>query len=968
MEQEKPFRFEETPIQATAPAKEEPKRSKPMSVYGFGENALNDAFDQLKGIYQLVPTIVGEAIKVGKSYKDLPNINTNQFADALGDNTKAMLHAIVEPYQTHGARVIYEKPVTAVSDAIALWGMTAKSAGIAGRMAGGVVRAKPITLADKVVTMAKTIEELPATLARKGIDTSVLKVTGGKVDLAKRREFLALKAEEMSQVPLKIKSDMATVGKQIEDLNDAEAALFHKWRTQGATVQELTSNPKVANALDAWGKTVGEYQTHLKARGLLNDAQIEEVLAKKYAAEVFHSLDDASMAKAREAIKAAEVKPVYGPSLFDKKNWTLDDYVDEALNAQKRGKGGGVGFLEEYKGAEGAISDPRKYIPKHIATFRHVEGKLRFRDRLLQTPELTGAPKGVKPLEGPPPPGDISKKYYQDQMRWEQASQKFTDPTIKRLLQMEVPVAAGPLKTVLRVYDRILDLFRKTATVLNPRWYLGNAVGDAVLGTLAGSEWRQAQKLAEMGHLPPQVATKFGPTGEVTGAGGVLEKASEIGNSVDQATKAGIVVKEVGRRLKETGVSAEASMEAMESVLKSTQQFSDVQVEMQLLQEQIARSSDKVRRLDNVIQRYEKHENAALNKMNEAYRAKNTPLKEQIYREEVMPLRQRVTNLQAAKDAIVRDISDHMAKNGALEAKIPGLRQQNNIVRGAVERANAFLGDYVGMDGFEKGVMRRLIPFYAWSKAMTMLAFRIPFLSPVKSFLWHRYAKAMLSMAGDPEMPEWTQGSVPVFARANGDLVWLRLGSYSPFSGLRTSKVGNVPVPSSLNLFESSPLFAVAFKVHGGKTIFDKGTMPYAGEDLVSIGDGTVYKWKGNGEIEKSIAQAPLVSSVAHMFPVTQFLEEALLPFKVNKYGWHGFPEPTYNPDGSYRYPREWWERLAGAGGIGLQSRSKESIIRSKKMAEKEALDSMKRAWRKADADERVLIQEAIRDYVGNRR
>lgn len=946
------FKLPDPPAR-TAPVveHEEPKPDKGMSPSGFARNALHDAYDQLKGIYNLFPTIFKEGVKVAKAYKDLPKIDLENVLEGFGENLKAAGRGVIQPYQEHGARVWYEKPVTTLSDALAVWGLTAKSAGIAGRMAGGVVRKVPLTMADKVVTMAKTIEELPAALSRKGIDKTVLKLSGGQWDLAKRREFLNLKAAEMSQVPQKIKADMEAVGKQISAFDDAEAELFHRWRTQGATVKDLASNPKVANALDAWGKTIGEYQEILKKRGILSDAQIEEVLAKKYAAEVFGDLSTDSLAKAREAIKVSEVKPIYGPSLFDKKGMTLTDYVDEVLNAQAKKPGAAVGFLEEYKGKAGSIADPRKYVPMHIATFRNVEGKLRFRDRLLQTPELTGAPKGMKALEGPAP-GDIPKRYYEDSMRWEQASEKFTDPTIKRLLQMEATRPQGGLRTFLRVYDKILNAFRMSATVLNPRWYTGNAVGDAVIGTLAGAEAIKAQRLGKMGSLPPQVAPSsrsFGISGEATGVGGVLEKATEIGNSLDQAVKAGVVVKEVGRKLKEAGVSAEASMEAMESVLKSTQEFSNVQVEMQLLQEQIARSSDKVRRIDSAILKTQAKERQLIKVADSGG---------------LSAVRQRIENLQAAKDAIVRDIADDMAKNGALEKRIPGLREQNQIVQTGIDRANAFLGDYLSMDAFEQGVMRRLIPFYTWAKAMNMLAFRLPFLSPVKSFMWSRYSEAMMSMANDPELPEWAQGSVPLYVRENGDMIWFKLSGFSPFSGLRVSKVGEVPVPGMFNLFESSPAFSLAFKVHGGKTIFDKGTVPHAGESFIFIGDGTGYEVTPNGKLEKTITQAPLISSIAHSFPVVQYLEELALPFKVNKYGWHGLPSPTYNQDGTYKYPRELWQRLWGAAGVNLDARTRESMIRSKKLMEKEFIDNATKAFRKAgDPEERALIREAVRDY-----
>lgn len=992
-------------------------REKPMSVGGFAENTLNDAYDFLKGLASLP----GALYRGGKFVVE--NIDK---PDALGqgasDLGSALVDAIIDPYRKHGVGVLYHRPLTSLLDAVTIATLGGGAVARVGKLAGGVSRATlqkvagvtgkagevakarlatPVSTADKLVAIGERVRDFPGKLARKGVDKAVLKASGGKWDLAKRREFLQNKAEQAAIAAMKVKADMEAVGKRIAALSDEEQALWHKWRTQGATQAELAAAPKVAEALETYRGLADEWRKILKENNLLNDAQAANALAAKYAAEVKGGRPNADeIAKARAAIEAAEVKPVYGPALFES---GADINLDNILTvlpkvAQGAGK---VNFLEKFTGASGAIKDPRIYVPRAIAGFRAFESRLTLAQRLLQSPHLIKNAAFTEAFT--PPATGVFNKYYNDRIRAD-AVRSITDPTIQRLLRWEY--TRSPFPTLTRLYDRILGLFRRSGTLWNPRWYVGNAVGDAILGTLAGGgpfepSFYRGIGLRQRGAMPPQILGSGGMHGVQGATSRLLERASEIGNQVDIATRAGIVTRAVAQDLKNTGLSFEASAEVMESVLRSTQQFSDVQVKMQLAQEQVARSSRTVAAMDRRLAGMSANERKLAGELQDArdrnvarglapavggkpiaapgaapdpaalkakrVHAPKRPLAVQPrdlrrMEEELAALRQQIVNLDTRRDLIVRDLADNASTIKALEAQIPGLAQQNAIARDAVARANAFIGDYLGLDGFEQGVMRRLVPFYPWSKAMTMLAFRLPFLAAPKAFAWNRFSAALMSQVGDPELPEYMRDYIPVFARQNGDTVWLKFGSYSPFNNLRVSRFADVPIPNLLAFHEQNPMISLAVRMVGGKTMFEGSKVPY-GEPIVNVSNGDVYEFTPQGTLRKTIPQTPLISGVAHMFPTTQLLENLIAPFAVTKRNWYGYPQPVLNPDGSYKYPKELLDRLGPLAGLSVATRNREEMIRSERIKVRMAILAMRKAYRRADPDEREYLRTVLEDY-----
>lgn len=1077
---------ESPPILSSVPASdpgEAPKKEQPKSVTGFMENFLNDGWDLAKGLYEIIPsTVKSYQQNVPYILKNLDAVTPKMIGNAAVDTAKDVGKAIAEPYQKYGASVVYHKPVTFAGDLITvltLGGGSLKNAGKIAMASGGytatakaaakaamvgleaasteerlaaamkaVAAVQDKSKAFRLYEAGKFLEELPGQLARKGIDLSVEAATGGKVNLAKRREFLFKKGTEQGRMLQKIQGDVEGVVSKIDALTPEEKELFHKARTlgdaPGVGVPDAALTPKVKEALDAYTELVNKVDPNMvdhgitefyKSRSYLNAETAENTLAKKFALEAWDDVSPQKVAEARELIKKMRLEgkraPVYGQNVFiDDAGKTLsaDTLLDDMITGGKKMREGKINPLEAMKGAAGYTKDPSIYVREMIKNFRTTESKARLAERLLESPELIKARNAAAPgMKAESIPEGIHRKYYEDPIR-AQALKNITDPTIQRLLKWEYTKNNSSL---IKVYDRMHSLFARSATMYNPKWVTGNIVGDAVLGMLAGSDWMEGMRQLKAGNMPSQIAAKNATlsTREITMPAGRLktavnylpEKAADVAGYVDQATRAGIITKEVGRRMKEVAVSFEGSAATFEDVLRSSDRFSDVQVQMRLLEERAARRSLDVRTRDRQIAALQQREAALSAKLEASEVQKNakrqqkiSPLSEQAssmeaegqriwpadykHSEQAQKVealrtkaealkqkailgntgepgfekgmrkledtRQRIVNLTKERDLIVRDITDDLAKSGELEKLVPGLRQQVDILRPAVERANAFVGDYLALDGFEQGVMRRIIPFFPWAKAMSMLAFRLPFIAPVKSFAWNRFSDALSTLTNDPSLPDDFKGRVPVAVTKDGKTVWVKLTTYSPFESLKTSQVAGVPVPGMFNIAERNPFIGLAFKFFGGKTIWDASSIPY-GEQMVSIGDGTVLRVRPDGKIEREIPQTPLVSGVMHMFPSVQLVEQVLSPFWTNKYNWAGMPEPVLNADGSYKYPRELWDRIGAAIGLNVMSRDTAEVVRSRKLkAIKNVREMQKQYKRTQDPEEREFILEATKDYI----
>lgn len=1089
-----------------------PPPEKSISPLGFAENVLNDGFELLKGLYSIIPSTYRAGKYIAENLSDLPQAKIGKAIKGVVSET---LEAAAEPYTTHGLAVGYHRPVTLLLDAFTLAtlgaGSVAKGASIAKAAArpGSALALK----AAKLEKAAKTLQRLPGKLVESGVTKAVRAATGGKWDLAKRKAWVTVKREIQGDEGKFLREDVEAVGKKVLALDTPESALFHKARVFGGDaefgvpLETLRANPKVVQALVAYRRLVKQvHEPGLARRNLLTPAQAEHALAKKFAAEAYGDISPKSVALAAQKIQAlkgkGKLQPTWGPAIF-KGEASAFSIVDDMVQGVRSTRAGRVGRLEEFKGAAGAEADPRKYVPIALKAYRRHEAKLRLFERTLEEPGLIAA----RGPGGESFASDLSRvetgtfaKYFQDKIR-AQAASHVTDPTIRRLLRWEyVHTESG----LIRLYDRFLSLFRASATVANPAWYTGNAVGDAVLGTMAGANLKLGKKFREA--MPPEVLQRSagigGPDWMPPKAQAVLETAYEIGGAADEAWRAGVIAKGARDDFVAAGLKFEASEEGFGEALRATQDYGKIQVEMRLLEEAVARKSPTLRKKDlEVVQVKRAQEKAAVRvaaierDISEAERRTGGVSRmsrvsdemdrlrdvgthlDRLYREakagstraltaseegliislmgpETVPLpakagrltleeaqaragsalispefglvgrpgvsrskelaaqagtlkgairglrtkyeslrqeglqigrrgpqssmnkilaearieldtaKQRVRNVEALRDDILADLVDDHVRAGHLEAKLPGLREKVAIIRKHVDRSNAFFGEYLGLDGFEQNVMRRIVPFYPWMKAMTMLAYRLPFIAPVRSFMWHRYAMTVMSLTEDPDLPEYARDHVPILAREDGSIVWFPLGRFSPFGGTRVRQVGGLPIPNMFMVPEVNPAAGFLFSMFGGETIWDTGTLPY-GSRAVTIATGERYEHTGDGAWRETSKSPPIISELAHLFPTVNYLESIFAPSTKNRYDWLGVPRPHLNPDGSIKYPTEWWQRLGNAAGIKFQTRTRESWKRGQEIEERKVLAGLRKQFYKAQTpDERNGIRETIRDFM----
>ena len=1008
-------KFKRISFDLPAPApQEEAKPAVGKSIGGFAENIIDDAFSTIKGIGEGIVMAVPRA---GKAAIDIWNDrdywgklaeNPQFLTKELKNTGNNVVDAITAPYREHGADVLYHRPVGTLLDLVTVISLGGGSIAKMGKIAGNT----------KLEAIGRAIAESPSKVANKLLIDPAFKAVG--IDRAKRSKFLSeIKGTEKGRASVMAQADMEAVGKKIQALNDEEAKLFHKVRTQGASAAEMAKAPKVAEAIEGYRSLVRDvWQKELKARHLLDDERIEGALVKKYASEAFGDTSKENVLRAKAAIdeirKAKGVEPVYGPAIFERKGgYTADDILVEP-QVQKVGK---VGFLEEFKGAQGAITDPRVYIPKAIKGFRDVEGQLRMVERALQQPGWfkTAGAGGAKMGEAIPSHG-IFSKYFEDnarvkaqflrelveetgsfesamkvlkgdagtRARMKAASTIVADPTIRRLLAGEFYRQGGPLGAFLRIYDKILGMFKSSATILNPKWYTGNIVGDAVLGQMAGvtiGDMKFAKKLFDShgfmwnpknASMPPQLMAKGAIAAEQSGfISRKLEKMGEFTAEIDNAFRAGILTKTVRDKLMATGTNFYELENSLKSILQAPLNISNMEVQLQLLMEEGVRKVPRAAWMEGLIEKRTKELEKALryvegkkpipqdpiygtvargtkNKVSEA------KVKETLKR--IDDIRDEIAAVESQKQAIAADYADDMIRAGRLDQAMPGMREQAAIAHQGINRANAFLGDYLALGPIEQGIFRRVVPFYVWGKAMTMLAFRLPFIAPGATFAWHKYAAAMATMHNDEELPQWLAGYIPVMATKEGNQVWAKMTSLSPFGGLRRSRFADIPIPAVANALTQNPFINLVYKFGGGKDEFDSTSLPY-GEPMVKISTGDVYEFKDDGTLEKTIPQVPLIKGVVNMWPVVQMIDQVISRYDVRK-------GPELKPDGTYKYPREFWDTLVSMVGPRIMRGNREEFIRNEKLKIKKNIMELKYAYRRADPERQEFIRNALREYA----
>lgn len=251
-------------------------------------------------------------------------------------------------------------------------------------------------------------------------------------------------------------------------------------------------------------------------------------------------------------------------------------------------------------------------------------------------------------------------------------------------------------------------------------------------------------------------------------------------------------------------------------------------------------------------------------------------------------LDQKIAITEWGIDQLEADVIDKMKHSGELYAKHLDIAADAQMADKFIETANQFYGSYNRLSPWERAIMRRLVPFYTFTKAMTRLAFKLPFMFARRSLIYINLWRAVQD-AYEDEFPgsSWVGNYAIIGTGENNTEVAVRVGSFNPFSGLRTSQIGPGEIPSVFDIMGQHPIFRLA--VQQGK-LRARPLMP--GERQVRLNTGEVWEYKGNGHFKRVVAQPSWLKQMWSMFPQSQALDASILGAVQTDRGWIGEPDP----------------------------------------------------------------------------
>lgn len=976
------------PVEQAEPAEEElPPKHGPMSVGGFVKNLIRNTSEIVEGVADAFSISVKSAMDIIRDAEWLPD-SLPHVPGELANTGKALIRGIAEPYRKHGGRVWYEEPMTFADDAMTFLTGGGWAAGKLGKVAK----------LSKLEALGKAMEAIPGKIAR-GIAEAPLRAAN--INPRLRKILTTLDREEATIAVVSEKRLHSIIDNRVAGLSDSELALLDKLEVEGGMAAELAANPRVARAHEAYRKIVSlvrERKLGEKGRNLLSSDVMEEAVVKKYANRKYGDISDESLRRAREEIGRLEVKPIYTPARGEGGRHTIDDLTlgpDEV-------KVGGVGFLEPYKGGK-STSDPRIYMKAAISEFINVERRLKFLDRVIQHPDLIRpVTSGEVPLKDIAPQG-IFQKYFQDSARPQAAAiaalkrkhgikeaermlledpvtQKYvssisaiaaTDPTVANYLRWTFKRAGGRLKGFLRVYDKILSAFKVSATTVIPRYYTGNIVGAGMLMVMAGEyglNWRVMRRI--LNNLPPELRVGGRAIVQENPLMAKVYKLADIAQGADDMGRANLWIPEVARAFKQTGASFTALEGGLEdfyrAVGNSVEDLSTLQSRVQILDEQIARSIPELRGLQAEVAAKETKLTALEDRMVAAERMADQAGVDTIRDRASVQARKAYYGYRdgKAKDLfqkkkrlgeITAEMREKMVASGEFHRRVPEAAELAEVSRRATDLANSFFGDYFGLGPIERGVFRRIVPFYTFTKAMTKLAFTLPFTRPKTMFFWHRYSQTLMDMVGDGELPEYMAPYLPVGGYENGDTLWMRVKGLSPFGSVRVGSVGNTPVPSIVEFWKQNPIIRLSYRWVGGKDEFSV-TRPREGEVWVEAGNGRVNQFPGDGKIETVIPQLGFVEGLSEFFPAVQMARQLITEYDVRK-------GPIKDQDGEYKYPLSFGQRIADSLGVKLKVANAEDLKRVERIRAFMVIKGLVKQFPRQSPEGKEYIRGVLKDY-----
>ena len=319
-------------------------------------------------------------------------------------------------------------------------------------------------------------------------------------------------------------------------------------------------------------------------------------------------------------------------------------------------------------------------------------------------------------------------------------------------------------------------------------------------------------------------------------------------------------------------------------------------------------------------------------------------------------LRDLKSEMDALKFAAIQSIADA----GKLAELSPKLAAASARADKAISVGNQFFGSYQRLNPFERKILREVIPFYTFTKAMTTLAFRFPFMFPKRTFFGLGLLRAIEDIVEDNEFHStWMKDFTIVGADADGNPIAIRHGAWNPMNSVRVNQVGEAPIPSMWDVLAQHPAIRLVMNAYGKLT--PKPVSP--GERMVRLDNGEVWEFKNKG-IKRTVARPPFWRDVWKMFPQSFIIDSVFLNAVQTDRGWLLNPDPIQR-NGKPLYPLGWEERLASV--IVPTTRVNTAALRARENAKYHAVQvSFGKKLKAAPPEEKANIRMLLKELRQN--
>lgn len=828
------------------------------------------------------------------------------------------------------------------------------------------------------------------------------------------KDLLAIRAHELA--------DEARISAEriqrlaYRSLGPADVVALNRAVRVGAPDDLAKLTPAARKWYDEFTDLSTRQEAWLKAQpeGLLSDKRAFAANAKAAALTLYGpNFTRAQRAEVVKLMLEGKIKPTFA-SLYkiSDSNWRLFSTLGQDVNALT----GKVGRLEA-RYARGLFDeDIVTTAIKQTKAFHQLVGKRRFLARTMEYLQSKGLVRAIKHEKDLRPgeailPSEVFKKYMETQIRavsayWRQKAagaatrdavvkafeEVIGDPALRRELReikhIAVPeYVANFIRQELaipspmgQVYDRLIGYWKGMATVLRPSYWTSVAAGNGILMAVHGvgpDDVARASAIREF--LPPTVRSRLQHELAMPGTNLYERVAGTLGEAstfLDRTMLRGPVFAKEAERTRRALMEASSSTFAASDILSDPTKFAQMVAAspavlssqariVERIYERVAQTTPELLRTRRELVNTAKKIASEERRLEKGLEAAATPQQRAAltFRDEkLMALRTQARELETKLARDSESIVRKLQRAARIDARLPETRQIAAWADDAIIAGNRLTGDIWRMLPAERKYLRRLIPFYAFSKAMTMFVAKLPFVYPGKVFLWNRWAYIVNDMREDPEFPDKYRSYAAIGHTADGSTVYVRIASLIPWqASIRGGLLGEIPIPSLLDIPGQNPLIKLLLELKGGPTWSERPWSP--GEKMTRLDNGEVYEYR-NGRLRRTIAQPSMWRSIWYMFPAGQMIDEILFPYMMTDRGWLLNPDPIRRPDGQIMYPRELLDRLASVFLLRTMARKEEDIRLQTRRRWAAVMRSYREDFRRASPEEREAIREVYQDAL----